>query len=116
MMSVESLVIVLIIFLLAYAMLRRGKKQTAIAIMPLSFVPIGNLLAFVVMPLFFDLTLTRSIVPYTIFLVCSLLLSVVAYFVFSLKFKKSRARKTYIIVCTAFSVLLCVNFIWQFTV
>ncbi|MEG2295762.1 MAG: hypothetical protein RSB96_03370, partial [Oscillospiraceae bacterium] len=113
---VESLVIVLIIFLLAYAMVRRGKKQTAIVIIPLSLVPIGNILSFIFMPFFFDLTSKTSVIPYMIFLIVFLLLSVILFFACSLKFKKPNAKKTYIGVCIAFSTLLCVNFIWQFTI
>lgn len=116
MMMVESLVIVLIIFLLAYAMVRRGKKQTALVIMPLSFVPFGNLISSVVIPFFFDVSLGISVIPYIIFLMASLLLSIIAYFMFSIKFKKSSSKKTYIGVCSTFSILLCINFIWQFTI
>jgi len=110
---VESCSIIIVILLMSFVFFRTRKKTYAVAIIPLTFIPVLNLLSkyiyFLVSSVFAIDVLNYNIILYLV----GLLISSIMFGAMSVKMKSNAARRSYIGVCSIFTLVLTLIFLFR---
>lgn len=109
-MVVEAIAIITIFILLLFGFLRAGKKDYAVAILPLVLVPLIQVLISLTMELF---AISLGADMKSTILIIGLVLSIILTVLASQLVKSKRSRLIFIILCSCFTTLLTFIFLYN---
>lgn len=109
-MVVECISIILIILCTAFIFVRRKKKNHALAVLPLTIVPLLHFIAFCVLEYSFEVLKTNYSYILPAVDITALVLSCILIGLFAGSFSSKAAKRTYMIISGVFSVAL----VWIF--
>ena len=112
-MQVECLAIILVLLLMSYMISRAGKKEYGLALLPLVIVPLVHILS----GLIGQVVANQISMPLEVVQVCidviGLVISCVVFSVLCTNIKNSKIRRTYLLLCSSFTVILTFVFIYD---
>lgn len=109
-MVVEAIAIITIFIVLLFGFLRAGKKDYAVAVVPLILVPLVQVLISLTMELF---AISLGSDMKSIILIIGLVLSIILTVLASQTVKARRLRLIFIILCSGFTTLLTFIFLYN---
>ena len=104
-MLIESIAILVIVLIISYIILRKGKPNLSMSILPLTFTPAMYFISIPIADLFNDL-FNWEINTIRIFLIfISALIASLVFGILSSKIKKKSFKTYYNVLCTGFTVV-----------